>query len=124
MNASHDELRRVQHSHGPRRTGRFHMHGGNAAKGRMDLSEEGTEVELPGEESPRKIARDAGLDIRRIDHGGGEGAASRLDNQVADALAFLPQVALEIGAPSPNDMDRFGHQPKLNDNRRASNSAS
>ena len=59
-------------------------------------------MKLLREQSGRKVADDAALDLRRIDLRVLDCGTSGLDNHVAQALALFGEVSLEIG---PADAD-------------------
>ena len=80
----------------------------NKASQTKRLSER-AQMKLPGEEAAGKISDHPGLDVSGIDTCLGNGTLRGLKNDVANRLAFLLEIALEIGPSGANDINRFSH---------------
>ena len=66
-------------------------------------------MQLFGEEPAGEISDHPGLDFAGLNSRVGDGAARRLQDNVANRLALLLEVALEVGTPGANDIDSLGH---------------
>ncbi len=62
-------------------------------------------MELAGEEAAGEIADDARLDVGGVEAGGGERGAGDFHDEVAQRLAFLFEVAFEVGAGAAEEIN-------------------
>src|SRR5437867_7940099 len=66
-------------------------------------------MKLPGEPAAGKIPDDSRLDVARVNSRTCEGRLGCFQNDVANGLALLLEIAFEVGASGSNDINRFCH---------------
>ena len=109
MQTAHDLLGRPQHSHAAGSARRFDMKGGDPAQFSVNLSEKRAQMKLPSVQATGEISDHPGLDVSGIYARLGNGTVGGLENDVANRLAFLLEVTLEVGPSGANDINRLSH---------------
>ena len=109
MQSACDLLRGAQHRDATGGACRLNMKRRDAPKFWVDLSEKRTQMKLSSEQAAGEISDHPGLDVARINPRLGNGTLRGLENNVANRLALLLEIALEVGPPGANDINRLGH---------------
>ena len=81
------------------------MHRRDPAQLRIDLWNEGAELQLLRELAGIEISNRARLNLARVDLGIVERFLAGFDNQMPNGLPFLLDVALKIGAPAAENVN-------------------
>ena len=113
VEAGHDLLGTGQHRRPAQRARRLDVHRGNAAQLRVDFGEQRPEVELAGKQAAGEIPDDAGGDVARFNSPRGDGLAPRLADDVAQPLALLDEVPLEVRTRGADQINGCWHSDNL-----------
>src|SRR5690606_3999990 len=73
------------------------------------VGDEAAQVKLLREAAGGEVAHHAALHRRRLDAGGVERCPARLDDDVAQALLLLAEIAGEVGPAGADEVDGIGH---------------
>jgi len=109
LQTAYDLLRRAEHCHAAGSARRLDMKRRHAAQLYVNFGEERAQMKLPGEQAAGKISDHPCLDVGGIDTRLGNSTLRRLKNDMANCLALLLEIALEVGPSGANDINRLSH---------------
>src|SRR5437762_13963573 len=109
MKSADDPLRSEQNRERAGRACCFRVHRWNAAQFWIDLRNECAKLQLFGELARIEISNRACLNFCRIDLRFVDRFPSGFDDQVPDGFALLLEIALNIGAPTAENVNGFAH---------------